>query len=245
MCGRFTLTTPVFSWLLELFPERFANGKILPVDTVRSDMAKPRYNIAPTQPILVLRTEGQGEFRLDEMRWGLVPAWSDDLAIGAKMINARSETIAEKPSFKPLLPDKRCVVLADGYYEWKTMGAKAKQPYWIHRPGQQHFAMAGLWCENRRIPVNASGLNLQSATIITTSSNDDTSAVHDRMPAVLFDASAILRWLMMDWKQEANQAGLLSLLRPAPAGSFQLRRVSQEVGKPQNDFRALIDLLSD
>lgn len=246
MCGRFTLKTPVFDWLMDLFPERFGPDRLQQLARISPLTEHPRYNIAPTQQIMVLhQDDSSGLFRLDGMRWGLVPGWADDLAIGARMINARSETVAEKPSFRPSLADKRCVVLADGYYEWQKITPKEKQPHWIHRPNEQLFAMAGLWAENRRFRSDQSDAPLKSATIITTPSNQDTRLVHDRMPAILTNATSIQQWLTLDWKEEENQQKILSLLEPAPTGTFQLRRVSNAVGKPQNDSEFLIESLSD
>jgi putative SOS response-associated peptidase YedK len=179
------------------------------------------------------------------MRWGLIPHWAEDLSIGAKMINARSETLSEKPSFKPSLAKKRCLVLADGYYEWKKISPKEKQPYWIHCPDEQPFMMAGLWAENRRIPIASQDSCLLSATVITTASNQDTAMVHDRMPAIIQEPSEMQAWLNLDVNHSEQPSKLLSLLQPAPAGTLQLRRVSNAVGKPQNDFQELIESISD
>ena len=245
MCGRFTLKTPVVDWLLELFPGRFGSESNLAFAGISSETFRARYNICPTQQILVLRQDISGRLRVDGVRWGLIPHWAEDLSIGARMINARSETLSEKPSFKPSLANKRCLVLADGYYEWKKLSTKEKQPYWIHRPDEQPFMMAGLWAENRRIPTNPQGIGLLSATVITTASNEDTAIVHDRMPAIIQDTSEMQTWLDLGWNQEEQPLELLSLLQPAPAGTLQLRKVSNAVGKPQNDFQELIELLSD
>lgn len=245
MCGRFTLKTPVVDWLLDLFPNQFGLDPNLAFAGVSPDTIQARYNISPTQRILVLRQDTSGQLRVDGMRWGLIPHWADDLSIGVRMINARSESLSEKPSFKPSLANKRCLVLADGYYEWKKISPKEKQPYWIHRPEEQPFMMAGLWAENRRIPSNPPGIGLLSATVITTASNEDTAMVHDRMPAIIQDSNEMQTWLNFDLNQAEQQLELLSLLQPAPAGTLQLRKVSSAVGKPQNDFQELIELLSD
>jgi putative SOS response-associated peptidase YedK len=245
MCGRFTLKTPIVDWLLDLFPNQFGIDPNLAFAGILSNTFRARYNISPTQQILVLRQDSSGQLRVGEMRWGLIPHWAEDLSIGARMINARSETLSEKPSFKPSLANKRCLILADGYYEWKKLSPNEKQPYWIHRPDEQPFMMAGLWAENRRIPSNQQGIGMLSATVITTASNQDTAMVHDRMPAIIQDASEMQRWLNLDWNQAETPQELFSLLQPAPAGTLQLRRVSNAVGKPQNDFQELIELLSD
>ena len=245
MCGRFTLKTPVVDWLLDLFPNQFGSDPNLAFAGISSDTLRPRYNVSPTQQILVLRQNISGQLRVDGMRWGLIPHWAGDLSIGAGMINARSETLSEKPSFKPSLQNKRCLVLADGYYEWKKVSSKEKQPYWIHRIDEQPFMMAGLWAENRRILSNPQGIGLLSATVITTASSEDTAMVHDRMPAMIQDASKMQTWLSLDGSHAEQSLELLSFLQPAPAGTLQLRKVSNAVGKPQNDFQELIELLSD
>jgi putative SOS response-associated peptidase YedK len=245
MCGRFTLKTPVVDWLLDLFPNQFALNPNLAFAGTSSNVFRARYNISPTQQILVLRPDTSGQLRVDQMRWGLIPHWAEDLSIGAKMINARSETLSEKPSFKPSLANKRCLVLADGYYEWKKISPKEKQPYWIHCPDEQPFMMAGLWAENRRIPIVSQDSCLLSATVITTASNQDTAMVHDRMPAIIQEPSAMQAWLNLDVNPAEQPSELLALLQPAPAGTLQLRRVSNAVGKPQNDFQELIESISD
>ena len=245
MCGRFTLKTPVVDWLLDLFPNQFGFDPSLAFVGISSNAFRARYNISPTQQILVLRPDTSGQLRVDRMRWGLVPHWAEDLSIGTKMINARSETLSEKPSFKTSLANKRCLVLADGYYEWKKISPKEKQPYWIHRPDEQPFMMAGLWAENRRVPMVSQGSGLLSATVITTVSNQDTSMVHDRMPAIIQEQSAMQAWLNQDLHQAEQPSELLALLQPAPAGTLQLRKVSNAVGKPQNDFQELIELIHD
>ncbi|MFY7877434.1 MAG: SOS response-associated peptidase, partial [Pirellula sp.] len=135
--------------------------------------------------------------------------------------------------------------LADGYYEWKKISPKEKQPYWIHCPDEQPFMMAGLWAENRRIPIVSQDSCLLSATVITTASNQDTAMVHDRMPAIIQEPSAMQAWLNLDMNPAEQPSELLALLQPAPAGTLQLRRVSNAVGKPQNDFQELIESISD
>lgn len=245
MCGRFTLKTPVVDWLLDLFPNQFGFDPSLAFAGISSNAFRARYNISPTQQILVLRPGTSGQLRVDQMRWGLIPHWAEDPSIGAKMINARSETLSEKPSFKPSLANKRCLVLADGYYEWKKISPKEKQPYWIHCPDEQPFMMAGLWAENRRIPIVSQDSCLLSATVITTASNQDTAMVHDRMPAIIQEPSAMQAWLNLDMNPAEQPSELLDLLQPAPAGTLQLRRVSNAVGKPQNDFQELIESISD
>ena len=163
------------------------------------------------------------------------------MSLGYNMINARSESIADKPSFRPSLVDKRCVILADGYYEWKKLSPKIKEPYWIHQPGEAVFAMAGLWAENFKIRAPDTRCNsIRSATIITTPSNSDTASVHDRMPAIFFDPEQIGQWLAPELNQKRYSNQLLELLKPSVDGSLSIRRVSTAVNTPKNDSESLI-----
>lgn len=181
MCGRFTLRTPT-PVLMELF-----RLSLIP-DAV------PRYNIAPTQEIVTIRVTGERGSREGlRMRWGLVPSWAKDPSISARMINARAESLAEKPSFRVAFRRRRCVVPADGYFEWRSIG-KAKQPYLIQRSDGKPFLMAGLW----ESWSGAAGAKLQdpllSCTIVTTAATGMPATVHDRMPVILNDECAT-RWL--------------------------------------------------
>ncbi len=241
MCGRFTLKTPVANWLADLFPNW--NEVVMPAsERLPFELTRPRYNIAPSQPIVVVRSNDDGTLSMDSMRWGLVPSWATSLSVGYNMINARSESIAEKPSFRPSLIDKRCVVLADGYYEWKKLTPKVKEPYWIHAAGEHVFAMAGLWAENRKIqnPVTT-GNTILSATIITTASNADVVSVHDRMPALMLNQAQIEAWLDPTLNSSACVDLLLEQLHPSLLGVLQLRRVSKMVNSPANDAAPLLD----
>ncbi len=240
MCGRFTLKTSVDEWLNDLFPD--PQGGSLVCSGKSGDKLHqsdpsfwvPRYNIAPTQSVLTLRIDKTGEFLLEPMRWGLIPSWARTLNTGYSMFNARMESIEEKASFKNLIADHRCVLLADGYYEWKTESGGRKVPYWIHRPAERGFAMAGLWTTNRNISQSC----ITSATIITVPANLDTKAVHDRMPAIFLDGESIIRWL---------QPGQTELKTPhwfsedLPRGSFSLRRVSSAVNNARHEGASLLD----
>ena len=240
MCGRFTLKTPVANWLADLFPN-WHEGVAFANENVPIELTRARYNIAPSQSILVFHVDSDGQLRLEGIRWGLLPSWADALSVGYNMINARSESIADKPSFRPSLVDKRCVILADGYYEWKKLTSKIKEPFWIHRPGEAVFAMAGLWAENFKIRVpDSKGNSIRSATIITTPSNSDTASVHDRMPAIFFDAEQISRWLAPELNQKQHSNQLLEQLKPSADGSLIIRRVSTAVNTPKNDSESLI-----
>jgi putative SOS response-associated peptidase YedK len=229
MCGRFTLATSVSDWLESLFPRA---GALLNSGLLGLPLNEPRYNIAPTQSIWVLHHNGS-EYQLTSMRWGLVPSWADSLKMSYSMINARIETIHEKPTFRNLVPNHRCVLLADGYFEWLTRGPKDKTPYWIHRPNQAPFGMAGLWTENRKIDRDAI---VRSATAITTAANRDTELIHDRMPAMLLDEPAIL-----DWLNPTSDASPLDGIASCPTESFQTRLVGNQVGNVRNEGASLID----
>lgn len=214
MCGRFTLAADAetiqtsFPWLNEF------QGIV------------PRYNIAPTQPIAAIPNDGNNQ--LDYFIWGLIPSWAKDPKIGSRMINARSETLAEKPSFRAAYRRRRCLILADGFYEWaKIPGEKAKVPYYIQLQGRQPFAMAGLW-EVWHAP---DGSTVKSAAIITTTPNEKVAAIHNRMPVIL-PAEHHQAWLQPG---ETQPNDLQPLLLPYPAEEFILHPVSRVVNSPAND----------
>jgi putative SOS response-associated peptidase YedK len=220
MCGRFTLTADpadlqaAFSWVT--FPEQNFS---------------PRYNIAPTQPIAVITNSGEN--KLDFFTWGLVPFWAKDPSIGSRMINARAETLAEKPSFKNAFKRRRCLVLADGFYEWqKIPGEKSKIPTYIHMKDSKSFAFAGLW-EDWHSP---DGSQILSATIITTNPNELMAPIHNRMPVILPPA-AYQEWLN---PSEADLQKLSLLLQPFDADKMEAYPVSRTVNSPRNDSPDLI-----
>lgn len=247
MCGRFTLKTPVLEWLASLFAQQRPRLESLARALTQSNplLASPRYNISPTQPLWVV-TQGPHDAPLtidghaiQSMRWGLIPAWADSTKVAYSMINARSETLFEKPSFKNLIHGHRCAIVADGYYEWQkplneSSDHSIKQPFWIHRPEEKPFAMAGLWTENRKVQPNSV---LSSATIITTDANADTSRIHDRMPVLLTDSNAVLAWL----EKKTPIEELLPMLAPAREGSLLARAVSTQVNSPRRDGPQLIE----
>ncbi len=218
MCGRYTLTTPP-----ELIADHFG---------VEGDPTfAPRWNVAPTQEAAVIRVPAPGEKRrLDLLRWGLVPAWADDPSIGNRMINARAETAAEKPSFKRSLQKQRCLVLADGFYEWRKEG-KIKHPTWIHRTDGRPFALAGLWAGWRPKGAPPEELKLLTFTILTTTPNELMRPIHDRMPVILAPEDYDL------WLDPAvvDPARVVPLLRPAPESGFETREVSRAVNSPAHD----------
>lgn len=249
MCGRLTLHTPVLDWLLEFFPA-YANlwpASIGAIIKSHPGICQARYNIAPTQPVLVIRQfAADTQPQLEAMRWGLVPPWADSLKIAYSMINARCETLEEKPTYRPLLDQGRCVLLADGYYEWKQMlGPEAsakeqaanKQTYWIHRPESKPLALACLWTSNHKdLDGNRAQEPLLSTTIITTDAGADTRSVHDRMPVVLQDETAVARWL----SNQAHWQSIKDLVGPAGAGTLQPTRVSSKANSVRNQGPELI-----
>ena len=231
MCGRFTLKTSPDQWGQLLLP-------LIDQDALNKTW-RPRYNIAPTQQILAIAsgkslpelpvlgrgTEGDERW-LSYFRWGLVPGWAADLATGNSMINARSESLREKRSFKGPLAARRCLILADGYYEWQKTDSGKKRPYWIHRAGGGLFYLAGLW----EVNTKATGHPVVTCTIITTAASEDLQHLHDRMPVVLVDDRAD-RWLEADC--DATEAH--EMLGPAPERFFQPLEVSTHVNNPRHE----------
>ena len=214
MCGRFTLTIDPAELQDAFgeysFPPQFA----------------PRFNIAPSQPVLAIPNDGS--LRADFFVWGLVPSWAKDPNIGNRLINARAETLAEKPAFRGSYKYKRCLVLADGFYEWKPVsGSKAKTPYFIHLKSRQVFAFAGLWDEWS----SPDGSHVKSCTIITTTPNQFMANIHNRMPVIL-PPEAYAQWLDPTIR---NPESLADLLRPYPAEAMTAHTVSTLVNNPRND----------
>lgn len=229
MCGRFVSASP---------PEEI--GKYFDTAAVAEKLLEPSYNVAPTNDVYVV-TEDGGTRRLDAYHWGLVPFWAKSPAAGSKMINARAETIADKNAYKRPFAKRRCIIPADGFYEWKKIpGQKAKQPYFINRRDDEPLAFAGLW-EVWRGPDGAKNKDaaeqLRSCTIITTSANETMQQIHDRMPVIL-PASAWDRWL--DPGNDDTQA-LSQLLVPAPPTLLRLTPVSTEVNNVRNKGSQLIE----
>ena len=219
MCGRFTLTVDPSTVQLQ-----FA------LDSVPAGLA-PRYNIAPTQPVLALTNEGPRAAAL--LRWGLIPSWAKDPAIGSRMINARAETLAEKPAFKNAFRRRRCVIFADGFYEWQKRPDGSKAPQFIHLPEGEPFAFAGLW----EAWKPAEGADwLRTCTIITTVPNDFMAAIHNRMPVIL-DREGMDDWLTPG---EVDPLALLPLLRPLEEGRLVAHEVSRAVNSPTNDGPDLV-----
>ncbi|NCJ05533.1 hypothetical protein GS597_03220 [Synechococcales cyanobacterium C] len=189
----------------------------------------PRYNIAPSQPVVTVIATPEQPPHVDFCLWGLIPSWAKDPVIGNRLINARAETVAEKPSFRAAFKRRRCLILADGFYEWEAIvGRKAKQPHYIFLKDHQPFAFAGLW-EHWSDPV--SGGELQTCIILTTAPNALMEPIHSRMPVIL-PSEDYAAWLDSNYY---NPQHLQSLLRPYDAEEMDHYPVSTLVNNPQND----------
>jgi putative SOS response-associated peptidase YedK len=217
MCGRYTLKTPV-----NVLAEQFQ------IDEYPSSM-NASYNIAPTQEVAAV-IEGEGKRKLEMLHWGLIPFWADDPSIGNKMINARAETVAEKPSFRKAFRNHRCLVLADGFYEWQKTG-NGKQPYYIRMADDSPFAFAGLWESWQN------GREIHSATIITTDANDVVAPIHNRMPVILHPEDYDL-WFDPNFDEKEP---LTTLLKPYPAEAMDAYPVSRRVNSPSNNEPSIIE----
>ena len=221
MCGRYELHTHPAALAL-------AFGLKLP------PAIAPRYNIAPMQDVPVIRLSKAGERELAQVRWGLVPRWAKDPSIGSKMINARSETLAEKPSFRTALKRHRCLIPADGFYEWKVVPGAGKQPIHIGMKDGAPFAFAGLterW-------LSPAGEVLDTCTIVTTQANAMLSAMHDRMPAIIAPTQ-YERWLDVAVEEVAD------LLAPYPADAMTWYPVSTRVNSVRHDDATLIERVAE
>jgi putative SOS response-associated peptidase YedK len=216
MCGRFVLTTPADALANEFGASLGIGGFIL----------APRYNIAPMQDVVVVRNDG-GERTLAMLRWGLIPMWAKDPAVASKMINARAETAATKPSFRDAVRRRRCIVPASGFYEWRKEGSRRQPWYFRARDPRRSLAIAAVW-ERWRDPE---GRLVETCCLLTTSANPVCSPVHDRMP-VLLDRSGIDRWLDAGLD---DPAALSDLLVPAPDEVLRAHPVSTAVNSVRND----------
>ncbi len=218
MCGRYTLSTPA-GRLAEEF--RVDEGAV---------EIPPSYNIAPTQEVAAVLAEGDRR-RLEMLRWGLVPSWADDPEIGARMINARSETAAEKPSFRSAFRNRRCLIAADGFYEWKRENG-GKQPYYFRMQDGRPFAFAGLW---ESWDKGGDG-PLRTCAILTTRANSVLDGIHDRMPVIL-PHDAYNAWLDPD----ADKEELGELMIPYPGDDLETYPVSRFVNSPRNNDERCIE----
>jgi putative SOS response-associated peptidase YedK len=222
MCGRFTNRAKP-----EQIQSEFKIGKLNP------DIYRERYNIAPAQMIDVV-FEPEKERILSALKWGLVPSWAKDADIGNRMINARAETLTEKPSFREAFKKRRCIIPASGFYEWQKKGSGgAKQPFYFYLKNKEVFGFGGLWEE---WIDKETGDVLETCTIITTAANDVLKSVHDRMPVIL-KAADYDRWLD---PKENDIERLQKLLAPYPAGEMSSHAVSRSVNIPDADSAELI-----
>lgn len=211
MCGRYSETHPI-----EKLQERF-KAKSFPEDF------RPRYNISPTQQVPVIVDHGERSIQL--YRWGLIPSWAKDPSIGYKMINARGETVHEKPSFRRPFQKSRCLVASDGFYEWKKEG-KSKTPYRITLKSREPFAFAGVW----DTWTDPEGKEVKSFSIVTTSASDLLKPIHDRMPVILKPEDEEI-WLDPDAKVDQ----LLKLIGPYPEAEMEAYSVSSIVNSARNE----------
>lgn len=221
MCGRF---------VLESIDEVFQRFRLSGSEDLMGNI-KPRYNIAPSHYAYIISRNAKQENRLEMMKWGLVPSWSKDPKVGNRMINARVETIAIKPSFKHILKTNRCLVPCSGFYEWKAVGTK-KVPYYIGLKNRKIFCLAGLF----DIWKGRDGNNLKTFTIITTQPNNTLKPIHNRMPVILRQELED-QWLNTKIQ---NPDSIIRLLRPYPDDYMISYAVSNEVNNPENDNSQLI-----
>jgi putative SOS response-associated peptidase YedK len=222
MCGRYTLTATDPAGLRDRFPL----GESVAIE--------PRFNIAPSDHVLAVTTTKEGEPRGELLRWGFVPFWAKDPAIGVRMINARAESLAEKPAFRDALATRRCLIVADGFYEWQAREDR-KQPWWITRADHAPFAFAGLW-STWRPKDHPDAEPLRSCTIVTTQASRSLSSLHERMP-VLLPPEAEAAWL-----DHGTAAGALqALLVPAPDATTTAREVGFAVNDTRHDAPDCLD----
>jgi putative SOS response-associated peptidase YedK len=219
MCGRYTLTDPDPRLL------RFRFGL---TEEARIEQ-EPRYNVAPTDPVLAIRLNREGEREPGVLRWGLIPHYADPDAFDRLLINARAETLAEAPAFRDAFKTHRCLIVADGFYEWRAEET-GKKPVWITRPSRKPFAFAGLWAKAQR----GDGSSIHSCAIVTSKPGEVVAPIHDRMPVIL-ELEAEAAWLDAD----AGETELLELL--APTDDLAVTEVSDAVNDVRQDGPALIE----
>lgn len=220
MCGRYTLTVTLDELMVRYM-----------IEETTVPFHRPKYNVAPSQQVLTIINDGQSN-RLGELKWGLIPPWADDPKIGFQMLNARSETAASKPAFQTPLRRKRCLIPADGFYEWKAT-AHGKQPMRIVLKNRALFSMAGLY----ETWLSPDGTKINSCTILTTTPNALVAPIHDRMPVILRPEAEQL-WLN---RAVTDTAALTPLLQPYPTDELEAYAVSTAVGSVRNDEPSLIE----
>lgn len=221
MCGRFTLFAE-FGDILDRFDIETA---------IAEELYNPNYNIAPSHSVLSVINDGSKN-RLGYLRWGLIPPWSKDEKIGYKMINARAETLSEKPSYRNAFKKRRCLVIADSFYEWKRHDDKSKTPIRIKLKSNEIFGMAGLW-ESWKSP---DGKTIYSCSVITTTPNEIVKDIHDRMPVILKPTDE-KTWLDTSIDDTSYLKGLL---KPLPEDLMEAYEVSSLVNSPKNNSPNLI-----
>ena len=219
MCGRFSLTKE------EIEIEKRFNAKFYSNDLIK------RYNVAPSQLALVLTDEKPHELQM--YKWGLIPSWAKEASIGYKMINAKSETLFEKPSFRNLIKNRRCMVISDGFYEWKPLASKHKQPYRIGLKGDELFAFAGLWDS---WVDKETGEIIHSFTIITIEANTLVAPIHNRMPVIL-KRDDEEKWI----SKNSDKDVITKLLQSFPSEKMKSYTVSDKVNSPKNDSEDLVE----
>src|SRR3954454_11227707 len=219
MCGRYTLTDPDPRLL------RFRFGL---TEEAKIEQA-PRYNVAPTDPVLAVRLNGAGKREPGVLRWGLIPHYADPDSPDRLLINARSETVAEAAAFRDAFRSHRCLIVADGFYEWRAEET-GKKPVWITRPSREPFAFAGLWAEARR----PDGSSVHSCAIVTCEPGEVVAPIHDRMPVILTEPGETA-WLDAETGKEALQVLL------APTDDLLVTEVSDAVNDVRQDGPALIE----
>lgn len=221
MCGRFVQYSDP-----EIYASRYDIDEICD--------ARPRYNVAPTQPVLAIRCNENGHRELIHLRWGLVPAWSAGPDSRYSMINARAETVQVKPAYRTAFKHRRCLIPAEGFYEWQKTGT-GKQPHLIRRRDRAPFVMAGLW-ETWRDDI---GNHIESCTIVVTEANATIQRIHDRMPVVLAD-NAVPAWLD---PRNRDYPGLTALLQPAAPQDWTLVAISKQINNARNEGSELMEPL--
>lgn len=219
MCGRYTIFIPLDELIRHFRLEQ-------------AEEFEPRYNIAPTQTVPVIRQE-DGKRSLRLLRWGLVPFWADDSSIGNRLINARAESVSSKPSFRTAFLNRRCIMPASGFFEWKEQKKGPKRPYFIKRKDGTPMAFAGLW---ERWQGKDGGEKRETFTIITTDANEDVKGLHNRMPVILEPENYSL-WLNTE---QPDREALNKMMCPAAPGTLTAHPVSKYVNSPTNEGKQCI-----
>jgi putative SOS response-associated peptidase YedK len=222
VCGRYTLAGPNPGSLRD----RFGIGDSVEI--------RQRFNVAPGDDVVCVTTDREGTPRGDVLRWGLVPHWAKDPATGYKMINARSETVGEKPAFRDALDRRRCLIVADGFYEWQPVpGQRRKRPFWITRADHEPFAFAGLWATWHGPDETV----LRTCTILTTAANSRLDDIHDRMPVILPGVEDEQAWL----DHGTGREHIRELLVALPDEAVDLREVGPAVSDARHDEPDCLD----